>query len=137
MTTPDELRATLNEARDLIREAILGAEMGWRRSPAGEEWSAQQTAEHVIQLEAFFTTEICKACGYPGLESVAPDCASSTEAIDEFDAAVSRCNDKLKYLTQEDLAKTHERFGTVEELLGMNTTHLVEHAGQIRTAADG
>ena len=135
MATPDELRAALDTGRTAMREAIEAAEMGWRTTGGGDTWSAQQTAEHTIEIEAFFTTAMCEACGYPGVDVVRPDCASSTEALDEFDAVVNNCNAKLKHLTQEDLAKTHERFGTVEELMGMNLNHLTEHAAQIRESA--
>ena len=135
MATLDEARAALDNGRTAMREAIEAAEMGWRKTAGGDAWTAQQTAEHVIEIEAFFTTAMCDACGYPGVDVVRPDCASSTEALDEFDAVVNNCNAKLKHLTQEDLAKVHERFGTVEEILAMNMNHLTEHAAQIREAA--
>ncbi len=135
MATPDELRAALDQGRTAMREAIEAAEMAWRATAGGDAWSAQQTTEHVIEVEALFTTAMCDACGYPGVDVVRPDCASSTEALDEFDAVVNNCNAKLKNLTQEDLAKVHERFGTVEEIMAMNLKHLTEHSAQIREAA--
>lgn len=135
MATPDELRATLAEARAAFREAIEEAEMGWRRSPGEGEWSAQEVAEHVIQIEARITTMICEACGYPGIEAGQPDCASSIEAVDEFDAVVSRCDARLQHVTQEDLEKPHENFGNVEGIFGLNVDHLAEHTAQILGAA--
>ena len=135
MATPDELRAALAEARAAFREAIEEAEMGWRRSPGEGEWSAQEVAEHVIQIEARLTTMICEACGYPGIEIGEPDCASSIEAVDEFDAVVSRCDAKLRHVTPEDLEKPHEHFGNVEAIFGMNVQHLVEHGAQLAAAA--
>lgn len=135
MATPDELRGTLAEARSTFREAIEAAEMGWRRGPADGAWTAQEVAEHVIEIEARITSMICEACGYPGIESGKPDCASSIEAVDEFDAVVSRCDDKLKYVTPEDLEKTHEMFGNVAGIFEMNVAHLVEHLVQMQEAA--
>ena len=135
MATPDELRATLAEARAVFREAIEEAEMGWRRGPGDGAWTAQEVAEHVIQIEARITTMICEACGYPGVEVGEPDCASSIEAVDEFDAVVNRCDAKLQYVTPEDLEKPHENFGNVAGIFDLNVAHLVEHTGQILEAA--
>ncbi len=135
MATPDELRATLAEARAVFREAIEEAEMGWRRGPGDGAWTAQEVAEHVIQIEARITTMICEACGYPGVEVGEPDCASSIEAVDEFDAVVNRCDAKLQYVTPEDLEKPHEMSGNVAGIFEMNVAHLVEHTGQILEAA--
>ena len=135
MATPDELRATLAEARAAFREAIEEAEMGWRRGPGDGAWTAQEVAEHVIQIEAHITTMVCEACGYEGVEVGTPDCASSIEAVDEFDAIVNRCDAKLKYVTPEDLEKTHEMFENVEGIFEMNVAHLVEHTGQLLEAA--
>ena len=135
MATPDELRATLAEARAAFREAIEEAEMGWRRGPGDGAWTAQEVAEHVIQIEAHITTMVCEASGYEGVEVGTPDCASSIEAVDEFDAIVNRCDAKLKYVTPEDLEKTHEMFENVEGIFEMNVAHLVEHTGQLLEAA--
>lgn len=136
MATPDELRTALAGARAAMRDAIEAAEMGWRRSPGEGQWTAQEVAEHVIDTEARITTMICEACGYPGIDAGAPDCASSIEAVDEFDAVVDRCDGKLKYVTAEDLRKPHDHFGTVEGIFEMNVQHHVEHAAQLREAAD-
>ena len=135
MATPDELREQLAQARAAFRDAIEACEMGWRKSPGEGEWTAQETAEHVIEIEALITTMICEACGYDGIEAGKPDCASSIEAVDEFDAVVSRCDEKLKHVTAEDLEKTHERFGNVAGIFDMNVQHLVEHMAQMQTAA--
>ncbi len=135
MATPDELRATLAEAREAMRKEIEAAEMGWRKQPADGGWTAQETAEHVIEIEARITTMVCETCGYPGIDVGKPDCASSIEAIDEFDAVVSRCDGRLKYVTPEDLAKPHGHFGNVEGIFRMNVDHLIEHGAQIREAA--
>ncbi len=135
MATPDELRATLAEARAAFREAIEDAEMGWRRGPGDDGWTAQEVAEHVIEIEARITTMVCEACGYPGVESGKPDCASSIEAADEFDAVVNRCDAKLQYVTPEDLEKPHANFGNVASIFEMNVEHLVEHNVQLREAS--
>ena len=137
MATPDELRATLAEARAAFREAIEDAEMGWRRASGEGEWTAQEVAEHVIAIEARITTMVCEACGYPGVEAGKPDCASSIEAVDEFDAVVNRCDARLQYVTAEDLEKAHENFGNVAGIFEMNVAHLVEHNAQLREAAAG
>ncbi len=139
MATPDELRAALAEARADFRKAISDAAGAWEKTPAqgeGEEaWSPRQAAEHAIAAEAYFTSAICKACGYPGVDRVEPAYAGADEAIRAFDEVVEMCNKKLQYITETDLEKSHERFGTVENLMQVNAGHMREHAAQMRAVA--
>jgi hypothetical protein len=136
MATPDELREQLAEARAEFRAALSGAGSTWETEPAGgegeEAWAPRQVAAHAIGAETFFTTAICKACGYDGVDPVQADCASADEAVRVFDEAVEACNKKLKYVSDTDLEKTNERFGNVENLFQVNITHMREHAEQIR-----
>ncbi len=140
MATPDELRASLAESRAAFRAALEAVTDGWETAPAsgeGEEaWSARKVAEHTIRAELFFTTAICDACGYPGVD-VPADMQFSTpaEAIAAFDTAVETTNKKLKYVSDTDLVKEHARMGSSENILNIGIGHLRDHAQQIRTAA--
>lgn len=138
MPTPDELRTAIAEGRQAFRDALSAAAAGWERQPGGtgeEAWSARQVAEHVIPAEAFFTTAVCKACGYPGVDRVTGSYATAQDAIKHFDEVVEMCNKKLKYVSETDLEKKHERLGTSADVMAMNANHLVEHAAQVRAAA--
>ena len=127
MPTPDELRASIATGRRTFREALLAAADGWERAPAGgegeEAWSARQTAEHVVPVEAFFTTAVCSACGYPGVESPTASYPTAEDAAAAFDEVAALCDGRLKHVTETDLAMQHERFGTVADLLAMNAHH--------------
>jgi uncharacterized damage-inducible protein DinB len=139
MATPDELRAALEEARKEFRTALPEVDGAWEQQPAsgeGEEaWSPRQVAQHVVAAEAYFTTAVCTACGYPGVDQVNPDYANATAALSAFDEVVEMCNKKLKYVTETDLEKTHERWGNVEQIMQINAGHLRDHAAQMRAAA--
>lgn len=140
MATPDELRAQLAESRAAFRAALESITDGWEKVPESGEgedaWSARQAAQHAIRTEYFFTTAICEACGYPGVDVPEdPQFASPAEAISAFDAAIETTNKKLKYVTETDLAKEHARFGTAETLMNYTISHLRDHAAQMQVAA--
>ena len=85
MAAPDELRAAIAEGRAAFRSALESANDSWEKTPAGGEgedaWSPRQVAEHLIPTESYFTTQICKACGYPGLDRVEASYATAAEAL--------------------------------------------------------
>lgn len=138
MATPDELRTQLESARAEFRKALEVAGSGWEQQPAGgegeEAWSPRQVAEHAIGTETYFATSICKSCGYPGVEPIETNFPTANDALQAFDAAVEACNKKLKHVSAEDLAHTHERMGSVENIFQINITHMQDHAQQIRNA---
>ena len=67
MPTPDELRASIAEAREALRSSIAAAGDRWEVT-ADDDWTPRKTAEHAIAAEVYFATEVCAACGYPGLD---------------------------------------------------------------------
>ncbi|MDZ7728742.1 MAG: DinB family protein [Dehalococcoidia bacterium] len=138
MATPDELRTQLESARAEFRKALEAAGSGWEQKPAGgegeEAWSPRQVAEHAIGTETYFATSICKACGYPGVDPIETDFPTADVAVTAFDAAVEACNKKLKHVSAEDLAQSHDRLGSVENIFQMDISHMTDHAQQIRNA---
>ncbi len=139
--TPDQLRAALAEGRAALKAAIEAAAGAWETRQAsgeGEEaWSPREVAEHVIPVEAYFTTLVCEVRGYPGLDRVTGSYATAAEALAGLDAVVELCNEKLKYVTETDLRKSDEKYGSCADLLENNITHLNDHAAQIGAAARG
>lgn len=139
MATPDELRSATAEGRAVFRAAIEAAAANWERRPppsgSEEAWSALQAAEHTIQAEIWFASEVCKACGNPGLDPIEPSYASTAEAAQAFGEVSAKCDGRLKYVTEKDLAMPSGELGTVEEVMRYNAQHLREHAAQMRTAA--
>jgi hypothetical protein len=138
MPTPDELRAAIAEGRSELKAAISAAAGAWETSPGGageDAWSARQAAEHVIPTEGFFTTAVCKACGYPGLERITGSYPTAADALKHLDDVIEITNKKLKYVTETDLEKRDERFGSAADLMAMSASHLKDHAVQIRAAA--
>ena len=142
MATPDELLVALKVGREALGRAIEAAGSNWETAPSSDEgeeaWSARQTAEHVISTELYFAGETCKACGYDPPESPFPAALQLATAADgsaALDLAVEAADSKQKYVSVEDLTKTHEGMGTVEEVMTIQVWHLINHAMQIRAAA--
>lgn len=138
MPTPDELRAAIEEGREELRSALRAASPAtWEtKPPAGDgedSWSPRQAAEHVIGAELFFATEVCAACGYPGVEMKRFSLESPQDALAAFDEAAATAHGRLKYVSETDLAHKSERFNTdVAGVLGIHAHHLKEHAAQIQ-----
>jgi hypothetical protein len=130
MPTPGELRAAIAEGRELLRSSIAAAAARWD-SGAGDGWSPRKTAEHAIASEVFFASQVCAACGYPGLDPWPAQYATSAEALQGLADAGAKADGRLKYVTETDLPMKHERMGTVTEIMELNASHLREHAGQI------
>jgi hypothetical protein len=146
MPTPDEVRAEIAAGRETFRAALQAAAAGdWERTPEGEgrtrsgdpeaAWSARKVAEHAIPAEAFFATAVCTACGYPGVEFSNRSYASAAEALTAFDEVIEVTNKKIKYVTETDLEKPQDGFGSVLALMSYQPVHLTEHAAQLKAAA--
>ncbi|MFN0095567.1 MAG: DinB family protein [Dehalococcoidia bacterium] len=141
MPTPDELRAAIADGRAALRSALEAAASGdWEKRPASGEgeaaWSARETAEHTVEIEALFATAVCTACGYPGVEFAKPSYATPAEAIAGLEAVTELTNKKLKYVSETDLEKVHDQWKrSAADIMGVNAHHLNDHAAQIRTAA--
>ncbi len=142
MATPKELRAAIVEARADFQAALHEAHDAWERKPqAGEgedAWSPRQVAEHVLGAELYFASNIAQACGAPALERQTPDVATPAAAAASAVRVAATCDEILRHVSQDDLAKTRElRMGTlsVEQMLDLLASHARDHAQQIRAAA--
>jgi len=135
MTTPDELRTAIAEGRAAFRAALEAATGRWEVAPVTGEgegaWSPRQVAEHAIPYEQWYASEVCAACGYPGIDVDRPHMPTASEALAAFDAAAAKADGRLKYVTEKDLAMPHERMGSVAGIMERNARHLREHAAQL------
>ena len=139
MATPDELRSTITEARETLRGTLEAAGDGWENVPGADDWSAKQTAEHAVQAMVYFAGTICETCGYPDPENPfrgEVEFTTPAEALAGLEIAAGACDSILKHVSEEDLSKQHERWGSVADLLALDAHHLTEHAEQIRRAAN-
>ena len=141
MASPDELRAAIKVGRETLAAAIADSADNWERQPeSGEDedaWSPRQVAEHVIGAQLYFANAVCEACGYDGAESPfdgALSLASPAEAQTALKQASEAAHAKIKYVTDEDLAHTHEGMGSVEGVMVFDAYHLLDHAFQLRNA---
>ena len=141
MPTPDELREHIAAGREVLRAALEAVKAAdWEKKPAegddGEAaWSPREVAQHAIGSEAFFATATCVACGYPGVEFDNRSYANADEALVALNEVIEVTNKKIKYVTDTDIEKPQDGFGTVEALLTYQAVHLKEHAEQLRAAA--
>ena len=110
--------------------AIAASGETWERQPEsgeGEEaWSPRKVAEHVIGAQMFYANAICEACGYDGLASPFDgdlSLATPAEAQTALEQASEAAHAKVKYVSDEDLAKPHEGMGNVEAIMVFDTYH--------------
>jgi hypothetical protein len=132
MATPDELRAELAAGRAALKEAVAGAKARWETPLAESDWSPRRAAEHAASADVYFASEVCGACGYPGLDRWEASYADAGAALEGIDAAAAKADGRLKYVTDKDLEMVHEKIGPVSAVIKMATDHLHEHAEQIK-----
>lgn len=135
MATADELRTRIADGRAAFRAALVAAGDRYEQHPSGEgedAWSPRQVAEHLIPVEGYYASQVCKACGYPGLDRVQGNFPTATDAVSAFDDISAKADGRLKYVTEKDLAMPHDRLGNVEAIIESNIKHLNDHAAQLR-----
>ena len=135
MPSPDDLRAHIADGRSALRSAIETAGDRWDQAIPGDEWSPRKTAEHAIGAEVYFASEVCSACGYPGLDPWTGSYATAAEALAGLDQAAAAADGRLKYVSDTDLVKTHPGMGTVTDIMTIDARHLLEPAEQLRGGA--
>jgi hypothetical protein len=133
MPTPDELRSSIAEARELLRTSIAATGDRWE-STASDDWTPRKAAEHAIAAEVYFATEVCAACGYPGLDPWPASYPTAADALQGLADASAKADGRLKYVTETDLPHKHKTWGDVSGIMQYNATHLREHAAQIAGA---
>lgn len=141
MATPDELRSDIARARDELRGVLRGVDEDWEKEPESGEgedvWSARQAAEHVVRAEIFYARMVSTTCGRDAPENpwadAPPALPTPEDALRALDEAASVSDPALELVTDEDLMRPHERWGTIEQILAGDARHLREHAAQIRT----
>lgn len=140
MSNPDELRAEIAAARQDFQSALETVGDAWETKPTGDvdgedAWAPRQVAEHAIGADLYFASEICSACGYPGLELARLSLATPAEALTAFADASTRSDGALKRVSEADLAKSHKSMGSVADVMSLVAGHLREHAAQINAIA--
>src|SRR6185312_1800227 len=85
MPSPDELRAHIAEGRAALKSAIQTSGDRWEQTIPGDDWSPRKAAEHAIGAEVYFASEVCSACGYPGLDPWTGSYATPADAIAGLD----------------------------------------------------
>ena len=143
MASADELRKNFTVAGGALRTTLQSADRNWERKPnndaEGEEaWSAREAAEHVVSSVVYFASTACQSSGYPKLESPFPSrelsFPTAATAIEALDKAVAVATPAIGQITEQDLTASHERMGTVENVLTILVTHLRDHTTQIQSA---
>jgi uncharacterized damage-inducible protein DinB len=122
-----------------LRESIAAAGAVWENAPddgsEGEEsWSPRQVAEHVIGAEMFFAGAIAGVIDQSGPESAELSLASTDDALQALDTAITATTQVYAALTDDDLPK-EVGSGTVESLLEIHAGHELDHAQQIAAAS--
>jgi hypothetical protein len=132
MATPDELRAAIAAARIDFVAALESAGDRWDRPSGDPGRTNRQVAEHAAQGEIYLASEVCSACGYPGLDRWEASYPTVADAVAGFGEAAKKSDGRLKYVSDNDLTMVHQHWGTVAGIMEYNITHLKEHGDQLR-----
>lgn len=143
MATTDELRTSIEEKRQALREAISSASDRWEVAPGADEWTPRATAEHAIGMEYMYAGMLADALMGQVPEGPDLSLASAPEALKAFEQAVQDCTPGLQRVVDQDLARSAELRGdvptpdipkTVEGVLWLTAFHLDDHGQQIAAA---
>src|SRR5260221_14779459 len=117
MATPDELRAAIAAARTDYVVALESARGRWDQPSGDPGRTNREVAEHASKGEIFLASEVCKACGYPGLDSIEPSYPTVADALAGFEEAAKKSEGRLKYGSDKDIEMRPERFGTAADVM--------------------
>ena len=133
MTTADELREQIAEARAAFGAALEGAADGWDAQPEGDEWTRRQTAEHAIGVDYTFAGWAVSLAGggEASTERTDPSLASAAEALEAFAASSAHADAAWAEVTAEHLEQELRPGMNGERGMSLVFTHLQEHAQQI------
>lgn len=140
MATVQELRASIEEKRRNLHEAIESASDRWEVASGPDEWTPRATAEHAISMEWMYAGMLAEAVQGDAPERQTLSLANAQEALSALEAAIQDCTPGLRNVTGADLSKPAEIRGevpspdipkTVEGVLWLTAFHLDDHAQQI------
>ncbi len=143
MATTDELRASIEEKRQALREAISSASERWEVVPGEDGWTPRATAEHAVGMEYMYAGMLADALMGQAPERPELSLANAPEALSAFEQAVQDCSHGLQRVVDQDLGRKAELRGdvpsddipkTVEGVLWLTAFHLDDHGKQIAAA---
>ena len=143
MANLEELRTSIEQKRQAMREAISSASDRWEVAPGADEWTPRATAEHAVGMEYMYAGMLADALMGQVPERPELSLANAPEALTAFEQAVQDCTPGLQRVMDQDLPRKAELRGdvpsddipkTVEGVLWLTAFHLDDHGKQIAAA---
>jgi len=138
MTTAQELRDKLAEARELLRTAMRNSSESWEMGESSN-WGARRISEHVIEDENYFANAVASALEASAVKPIEINAITVEVALDTFAQVTEDTNRVYGYIEDGDVKKPAQILAgqgfepTIGGTVDFAIWHLLDHVKQLET----
>ena len=138
MTTAQELRDKLTEARELLRTAMRNSSESWEMGESSN-WGARRISEHVIEDENYFANAVASALEASAVKPIEINAITVEVALDTFAQVTEDTNRVYGYIEDGDVKKPAQILAgqgfepTIGGTVDFAIWHLLDHVKQLET----
>jgi len=138
MTTAQELRDKLAEARELLRTAMRDSSDSWEMGESSD-WGARRISEHVIEDENYFANAVASALEASAVQPIEINAITVEVALDTFAQVTEDTNRVYGYIEDGDVKKPAQILAgqgfepTIGGAVDFAIWHLLDHVKQLET----
>ena len=136
MTTAQELRDKLAEARELLRTAMQNKSDLWEMGESSD-WGARRISEHVIEDENYFANAVASALEASAVQPIEINAITVEVALDTFAQVTDDTNRVYGYIEDGDVKKPAQILAgqgfepTIGGAVDFAIWHLLDHVKQL------
>ena len=136
MTTAQELRDKLAEARELLRTAMQNKSDLWEMGESSD-WGARRISEHVIEDENYFANAVASALEASAVQPIEINAITVEVALDTFAQVTEDTNRVYGYIEDGDVKKPAQILAgqgfepTIGGTVDFAIWHLLDHVKQL------
>ena len=136
MTTAQELRDKLAEARELLRTAMRDSSDSWEMGESSD-WGARRVSEHVIEDENYFANAVASALEASAVQPIEINAITVEVALDTFAQVTEDTNRVYGYIEDGDVKKPAQILAgqgfepTIGGAVDFAIWHLLDHVKQL------
>ena len=136
MTTAQELRDKLTEARELLMTAMRNSSDSWEMGESSN-WGARRISEHVIEDENYFANAVASALEASAVQPIEIDAITVEIALDTFAQVTEDTNRVYGYIEDRDVKKPAKILAgqgfepTIGGAVDFAIWHLLDHVKQL------
>ena len=136
MTTAQELRDKLTEAREALQIAMRSNSNSWEMGEPNN-WGARRISEHVIEDENYFANAVASALEASAVQPIEIDAITVEVALDTFAQVTEDTNRVYGYIEDGDVKKPAQILAgqgfepTIGGAVDFAIWHLLDHVKQL------